>query len=98
MVDTTKRVEGDQVVLTLPRLGMMRVQTPQVFQSDLLIEAYEYAIRTGGLSANITDDSSLVEALAEPVAAVLGDELNLKITNPRDIQLAEALLQAGLVE
>jgi 2-C-methyl-D-erythritol 4-phosphate cytidylyltransferase len=39
MVDTTKRVEGDQVILTLPRLGMMRVQTPQVFQSDLLIEA-----------------------------------------------------------
>ncbi len=97
MVDTPKRVEGDVIIETPRRIGLMRVQTPQVFDSDLLIEAYEYAIRTGGLSDSITDDSQLVENLGHPVAAVLSDELNLKITTKRDMELAEVLLAAGLV-
>ena len=98
LVDTPKRVEGDSVVETPRRLGLMRVQTPQVFASDLLIEAYEYALSTGGLSDRITDDSQMVENLGREVAAVLGDEFNLKITTPKDLRLAEALLAAGLVE
>lgn len=97
LTDTVKRVEGDSVLETPRRLGLMRVQTPQVFQSDLLIEAYEYALRTGGLSEAITDDAQLVERLGKEVAAVYGDEMNIKITSPRDIRLAEALLRDGLV-
>ncbi|MDR1612484.1 MAG: 2-C-methyl-D-erythritol 4-phosphate cytidylyltransferase [Planctomycetota bacterium] len=96
LTDTIKRVEGDVVVETPRRLGLMRVQTPQAFQSDLLIEAYEYAIRTGGLSEALTDDAQLVERLGREVAAVFGDELNIKITSPRDLRLAEALLKEGL--
>lgn len=98
MVDTPKRVEGDRILETPRRLGLMRVQTPQVFESDLLIEAYEYAIRTGGLSEYVTDDSQLVENLGREVAAVFGDELNIKITSPRDLRIVEALLRAGLVD
>jgi 2-C-methyl-D-erythritol 4-phosphate cytidylyltransferase len=98
LVDTPKRIEGDRVVETPRRLGLMRAQTPQVFKSDLLIEAYEYALSTGGLSETITDDSLLVEKMGAEVAAVFGDESNIKITSPRDLKLAAALLAAGLAE
>lgn len=95
--DSPKIIEGDVVVAHPKRDGMVRVQTPQVFQSDLLIEAYEYAIETGGLSNSMTDDSQLVSRLDREVAAVYGDEFNIKITTPRDLKLAQALLSAGLV-
>lgn len=95
--DTVKRIEGDVVTETPRRAGLMRVQTPQVFQSDLLIEAYEYALRTGGLSENQTDDAQVVEALGREVAAVYGDEGNIKITTPADLRIARAFLAAGLV-
>lgn len=97
MVDTPKRVEGDVIVESPRRAGLMRVQTPQVFKSDLLIEAYEYALRTGGVSENTTDDAQLVSALGHEVAAVFGNELNLKITSKNDLRLAEALLAAEMV-
>lgn len=96
--DTPKRIEGDKVLETARRAGLMRVQTPQVFQSDLLIEAYEYRMQTGGLNEYITDDSQLVEALEHEVAAVYGSELNIKITSPVDLCIAQALLAAGLVD
>lgn len=96
--DTPKRIEGDKVIETPRRAGLMRVQTPQVFKSDLLIEAYEYRMRTGGLTEHVTDDSQLVEALGQEVAAVYGHELNMKITSPADLRIAEALLTAGLVK
>lgn len=95
--DTPKRVEGDRVLETPKRLGMMRAQTPQAFRSDTLIAAYEYAIRTGGLSEGVTDDAQLVEKMGAEVAAVYGDELNLKITSAADLRLAEVLLAAGMV-
>ncbi len=98
MIDTPKRIEGDVIIATPPRAGMMRAQTPQVFQSDLLIEAFEYAMRTGGLSDRITDDSQLVEALGKEVAAVFGSEHNMKITTPADLRLAEILLANGIVD
>ncbi len=95
--DTPKRIDGDKIVETPRRRGLMRVQTPQVFRSDLLIEAYEYRMRTGGLTEEITDDSQLVEALGGEVAAVYGSEFNVKITSPADMRMAEAFLAAGLV-
>ncbi len=98
MLDTPKRVEGDVILSTPPRVGLMRAQTPQVFQSDLLIEAFEYAMQTGGLSERITDDSQMVEALGKEVAAVYGNDLNMKITTPADVRMAEVLLAAGLVQ
>lgn len=96
--DTLKRIDGDRVTETASRVGVARVQTPQVFKSDLLIEAYEYRMSTGGLSDRITDDAQLVEALGKDVAAVYGSEFNMKITSPADLRMAEAFLAAGLVE
>ncbi|MDR1534634.1 MAG: 2-C-methyl-D-erythritol 4-phosphate cytidylyltransferase, partial [Planctomycetota bacterium] len=63
LTDAPKLVEGDRVTGSPARRGLMRAQTPQVFRSDLLIEAYEFALRTGGLSAALGDDAQLVEAL-----------------------------------
>ncbi len=96
--DTIKRIDGDTVVETPRRSGLMRVQTPQVFKSDLLIEAYEYRMATGALSEYITDDAQLVEALDQPVASVLGHPFNIKITTLHDLKLAALFLSAGLVE
>lgn len=97
MSDTVKRVEGEAVVETPSRLGLVRVQTPQVFRSDLFIDACEYALRTGGFPESLTDDAMLVENFGHEVAVVLSEETNIKVTTPRDLRIAEALLAAGAV-
>jgi 2-C-methyl-D-erythritol 4-phosphate cytidylyltransferase len=96
LADTVKRVEADLVVETPRRLGMVRVQTPQVFSSDLFIDACEYALSTGGFTDSITDDASLVERYGKEVAVILGEEYNFKITTPRDLKIAEALFATGV--
>lgn len=96
--DTVKRIEGDAVIETPRRAGLVAVQTPQVVRRDLFINAYEYRFSTGGLGEAITDDASLVEAYGAQVSVLHGSPWNLKITRPDDLRLAEALLAAGLVE
>jgi 2-C-methyl-D-erythritol 4-phosphate cytidylyltransferase len=88
--DTIKKVNDRQEVQETPeRKYLWQTQTPQVFQKNLLIEAYESARKetfTG------TDDSSLVERLGHTVKMVEGDQSNFKITYPLDLQLAELLI------
>jgi len=74
------------ITQTLDRAGLVQVQTPQIFAADLLRRAYAQADLSG------TDDASLVERLGARVAAVDGDAMNIKITRPRDIDLARAIL------
>lgn len=89
--DTIKAVDANGVVLGTPeRSGLRAVQTPQGFQTELLLRAYE---RAG--AAGFTDDASLVETMGTPVQVVEGDPLAFKITTPNDLLLAEALLGAG---
>lgn len=71
---------------TVPRVGLVLVQTPQVFERSLLERAYAQ----DDLSS--TDDASLVERLGEPVMVVEGDPRNVKITVPRDLPLIRAIL------
>jgi 2-C-methyl-D-erythritol 4-phosphate cytidylyltransferase len=92
--DTLKRVfdegpERRRVRETLPREACWAAQTPQVFRVELLREALAKAEAEGFLA---TDDAQLVERLGTPVEVVEGDPWNLKITWPRDLELAEALL------
>jgi 2-C-methyl-D-erythritol 2,4-cyclodiphosphate synthase/2-C-methyl-D-erythritol 4-phosphate cytidylyltransferase len=83
LYDTLKRVAPDgQVEQTLPREGIHRVQTPQVFRADWLREAHRRAAEAG--YENATDDASLLEWAGYPIHSVLGDPLNLKITTPDD--------------
>lgn len=88
--DTLKRVdERHHVQETPPRSFMWQAQTPQVFRKALVMKAYEHADRdqfTG------TDDASLVERLGEPVKMVEGDRMNMKLTYPLDLELAELII------
>ena len=63
----------------------MAVQTPQVFRSDIITEAYSRA------AGDVTDDASLVEQLGYRVKLYMGSYDNIKITTPDDLALAEVL-------
>ncbi len=85
---TIKRVQGRSIVETVPRGGLWEAQTPQVFRTDWLRQAY--AGRQGFAS---TDDAQLVERLGKPVTVVPCSPLNLKITTTDDLRLAEQALK-----
>lgn len=88
--DTLKRVEGTQVTGTVDRQTLRAVQTPQVFDADLLRAALQKAVDDG---AEVTDDCSAVERLGATVHLVPGDARNLKLTTPTDLAIARALLE-----
>ena len=88
--DTIKTVEGGIVVNTPDRAKLRAVQTPQVFDYDLLRGALTKAYQDG---AEVTDDCSAVERLGMKIKIVEGDERNLKVTTPMDLKIAEMLLE-----
>ena len=88
--DTIKTVEGGIVVNTPERAKLRAVQTPQVFDLDLLQGALLKAQQDG---AEVTDDCSAVERLGMKIKIVEGDEKNLKVTTPMDLKIAEMLLE-----
>lgn len=88
--DTIKVVQGGIVKNTPDRSTLQAVQTPQVFDFDLLRGALKQAKLDG---AAITDDCSAVERLGMSVKIVEGDERNIKITTPLDLKIAELFLQ-----
>ena len=67
---------------------LYEIQTPQVFQRSILMEAYEQASRL-----DATDDASLVEQMGFPVKILEGDHQNIKVTTEEDLIIAEALLE-----
>ncbi|HKP02266.1 MAG TPA: 2-C-methyl-D-erythritol 4-phosphate cytidylyltransferase [Chthoniobacterales bacterium] len=90
VTDTLKRADADRVVTGgVNREGLFAMQTPQVFSRDLLLSAYA-GVAEKNLS--ITDEVSAVEHLGAKVVLVPNDEFNFKITYPRDLLLAEAVL------
>jgi 2-C-methyl-D-erythritol 4-phosphate cytidylyltransferase len=90
-VETVKEVEGGCVVRTHERARLWQAQTPQCFRYELLRRAYE---QPGALAAEVTDCSALVERLGVSVRVVEGGAHNVKITTPRDFELAEILLKS----
>ena len=88
--DTIKTVEGGLVVNTPDRSKLRAVQTPQVFDIDLLKGALAKAKQD---KAEVTDDCSAVERLGMKVKIVEGDERNIKVTTPMDLKIAEMLLE-----
>ena len=84
--DTIKASGPDRVVTkTLDRGGLWAIQTPQVFRTEILSAAYE------SVTADVTDDASMVEQAGGLVAVFDGHPENIKITTPDD------LLVAGLI-
>ena len=93
-VDTVKQVErtaeGAVVKATIPRAGVVLAQTPQGFRYGLLQKAFAEANEDGFVG---TDEASVVERAGLPVAVVHGSQVNLKITQPGDLELAEFYLR-----
>jgi 2-C-methyl-D-erythritol 4-phosphate cytidylyltransferase len=87
--DTVKRVDGNVVVETLDRSGLVGAQTPQAF----LATALRHAL--GGDLSGATDCASLVERAGGRVAVVAGDSRLFKVTTARDLELAESLLASS---
>ena len=88
--DTIKVFEGGFIASTPDRETLRAVQTPQVFDLDLLRGALEKADKDG---AAVTDDCSAVERLGFKIRLVEGEERNLKVTTPMDLKIAEMLLE-----
>lgn len=88
--DTVKVVKGGLVAATPDRSRLQAVQTPQVFDFDLLRGALKKAKDE---KAEITDDCSAVERMGMKVKIVEGDERNIKVTTPMDLKIAEMLME-----
>jgi 2-C-methyl-D-erythritol 4-phosphate cytidylyltransferase len=92
-VDTIKQVErtahGALITSTIPREFIVQAQTPQGFRFGLLQSAFNEAIADGFVG---TDEASVIERAGYPVAVVPGSQVNLKITQPGDLELAEFYL------
>jgi 2-C-methyl-D-erythritol 4-phosphate cytidylyltransferase len=91
VVDTLKRVLDDHVQATVPRAGLWRALTPQMFRFGVLRQAFE---RSAGQP--MTDEAQAVESLGLQPRLILGSEDNLKITFPEDLLRAERVLKARL--
>ncbi|HHI67713.1 MAG TPA: bifunctional 2-C-methyl-D-erythritol 4-phosphate cytidylyltransferase/2-C-methyl-D-erythritol 2,4-cyclodiphosphate synthase, partial [Planctomycetes bacterium] len=89
--DTLKREAGDRRIgETVNRTGLWQAQTPQVFRREVLVSAFK---RARALGLKVSDDAQLLEEAGLPVALVPGSVANFKITEPEDLELAEALFQ-----
>lgn len=88
--DTIKQVQGGVVANTPDRSTLQAIQTPQVFDADLLRGALKNAREK---QIPITDDCSAVEQLGMSVRIVEGDERNIKVTTPMDLKIAALLLE-----
>jgi 2-C-methyl-D-erythritol 4-phosphate cytidylyltransferase len=93
-VDTIKQVErtahGALITSTIPREFVVLAQTPQGFRFGILRRAFDEATADGFVG---TDEASVVERAGLPVAVVHGSAVNLKITQPGDLELAEFYLR-----
>lgn len=92
-IDTVKQVErtahGALITSTIPREFVVLAQTPQGFRCGLLQRAFAEATADGFIG---TDEASVVERAGLAVAVVPGSQVNLKITQPGDLALAEFYL------
>ncbi|MFZ9087233.1 MAG: 2-C-methyl-D-erythritol 4-phosphate cytidylyltransferase [Steroidobacteraceae bacterium] len=93
LADTLKRQDAQgRVDQTLPRDGLWRALTPQMFRRGLLESALSAAIESGLLPG---DEAAAVEAAGYSPRLVPGSPLNLKITYPEDLDFAQVVLQTG---
>ena len=91
-VKDTVKVAHDGIVTQTPdRSTLWAVQTPQVFDAQLLKAALQSALEA---DAELTDDCSAVERMGKQVYLVEGSYENIKITTPVDLAIAEAILQS----
>lgn len=85
MQDSIRKISdnGSQIA---DRNQFVLVQTPQCFQSDIILKAYQQDYQN-----SFTDDASVVEQLGHTIYLVEGNKENIKITTPEDLKMAEVL-------
>lgn len=89
--DTVKIVDTRGLVVSTPdRSSLCAVQTPQIFEINVLRKGYDFLKEH---PVAVTDDASLVEASGHPVAVAEGSYENIKVTTPEDLLLAEKILE-----
>lgn len=89
--DTIKQVDAEGWIRYTPdRTLLWAIQTPQVFDLELLYHCY---CEVSGSDRLFSDDCGVVEACGYPVKMVMGSYENLKITTPEDLAVAEAILR-----
>lgn len=82
---------SDQVTnYAIARGNIKIIQTPQVFQSEILVKAYDQEYQEEAF----TDDASVVERFGGTIKMVRGNRENIKITTPFDMLIGEALVQS----
>ena len=84
--DTIRLMEGEKHHL-INREDVMLIQTPQTFQSEILLKAFEQNYQT-----SFTDEANVVEASGVPIFLVEGEFENIKITRPLDMAIANYIL------
>lgn len=86
--DSIRQIDSTRNI-ALDRSRYCAIQTPQCFRSDILKKAYQQDYKY-----TFTDDATVVEAMGEEIRLVDGNPDNLKITSPKDLIVAEALMKA----
>lgn len=90
VTDTIKHASASgEVIATPDRSELWRAQTPQTFRFPLLLECYR---RAEAECWQVTDDASVVERCGHPVHINPCTDLNMKVTTPRDLTIAQTLL------
>jgi len=88
--DTVKRASVEQMVTeSVERTGLWAMQTPQIFSSGLILQAYAAIMSKHEM---VTDEVSAVQKLGKKIALLKNDDWNFKITFPHDLELAEHVL------
>lgn len=88
--NTMVKVDGNRYVEGIDRNRIMQVQTPQAFETRLIIKAHK-AAQANNFEA--TDDTSLIAEFTDVIPRyVIGDERSIKLTTPYDIKLLEVIL------
>ena len=89
--DTVKRVSPEQIVTgSVERSGLWAMQTPQIFSTVLIFQAYAALMASSEL---VTDEVSAVQKLGKKIALLKSEDWNFKITFPRDLELAEQVIK-----
>ncbi len=90
MADTVKKVDDTGIIeKTVDRRDLVRIQTPQVFETNIYRELLEKAMHIEG---EFTDDCSIYEFFGKKVFVTDGSAFNLKLTTPEDIMVCERYL------
>jgi 2-C-methyl-D-erythritol 4-phosphate cytidylyltransferase len=87
--DSVKKVRGNSIDKAVSRENLWAAQTPQVFETRVLEEAFGRWPR----NVTATDDASMLKKSGRKVSVVEGELFNIKITFPSDLALAESLLR-----